>query len=490
VVNSSSQPQTTISIQAQSADKNEASGWGTIPFTFTVSRSGDASGTSSVHWQMSPTQAPTVDDNDFSGPTSGTLTWDVGELGGKQAILNVVRDGTFEPDEAFVVTLSNVIGATINPQQASATGVIRNDDASPPPPFQPAHLALAGFGTSNSAGGWSSDDLYPRELADVNGDGLADIVGFGGAGVSVALATGGGNFGPASLRLGEFGTSNSAGGWISGDRFPRELADVNGDGLADIVGFGIGGVTVALATGGGNFGPGSLRLGEFGTSNSAGGWSSDHQFPRELADVNGDGLADIVGFGIGGVTVALATGGGNFAPGSLRLGAFGTSNSAGGWSSEDVYPRELADVNGDGLADIVGFGIAGVTVALATGGGNFGPAILRLGAFGTSNSAGGWSSDDLYPRALADVNGDGLADIIGFGIAGVTVALATGDGNFGTPTLQSSEFGTSSGAGGWTSHDLFPRELADVSGDGRADIIGFGIAGVSISQSAIDLFLV
>ncbi|MFL5216300.1 MAG: FG-GAP repeat domain-containing protein, partial [Microvirga sp.] len=187
---------------------------------------------------------------------------------------------------------------------------------------------------------------------------------------------------------------------------------------------------------------------------------------------------------------ALATGGGNFGPESLRLGEFGTSNSAGGWSSDHQFPRELADVNGDGLADIVGFGIAGVTVALATGGGNFGPAILRLGAFGTSNSAGGWSSDDLYPRALADVNGDGLADIIGFGIAGVTVALATGDGNFGTPTLQSSEFGTSSGAGGWTSHDLFPRELADVSGDGRADIIGFGIAGVSISQSAIDLFLV
>jgi FG-GAP-like repeat len=34
-------------------------------------------------------------------------------------------------------------------------------------------------------------------MADVNGDGLADIVGFGGAGVTVALATGGGNFGPS-----------------------------------------------------------------------------------------------------------------------------------------------------------------------------------------------------------------------------------------------------------------------------------------------------
>ena len=35
------------------------------------------------------------------------------------------------------------------------------------------------------ANGWTSNDLYPRQLADVNGDGMADIVGFGSGGVSV-----------------------------------------------------------------------------------------------------------------------------------------------------------------------------------------------------------------------------------------------------------------------------------------------------------------
>jgi hypothetical protein len=34
-----------------------------------------------------------------------------------------------------------------------------------------------------AAGGWSSDDLYKRELADVNGDHMADIVGFASSGV-------------------------------------------------------------------------------------------------------------------------------------------------------------------------------------------------------------------------------------------------------------------------------------------------------------------
>jgi len=35
-------------------------------------------------------------------------------------------------------------------------------------------------------------------------------------------------------------------------------------------------------------------------------------------------------------------------------------------------------------------------------------------------------SENQFPRAVGDVNGDRMADIIGFGNAGVTVALATG----------------------------------------------------------------
>jgi hypothetical protein len=35
---------------------------------------------------------------------------------------------------------------------------------------------------------WTSDDLYKRELADVNGDGIDDIVGFGSSAVYASLA--------------------------------------------------------------------------------------------------------------------------------------------------------------------------------------------------------------------------------------------------------------------------------------------------------------
>jgi peptidase M10/serralysin-like protein/VCBS repeat protein/matrixin len=344
-----------------------------------------------------------------------------------------------------------------------------------------SNLVLAAFGSGSSAGGWSTNDVFSRVVADVNGDGLADVVGFGNWGVNDALATGGGHFAQQTLELMAFGACGSAGGWTSDDVFPRTLADVNGDGMADVVGFGAWGVNVALATGGGHFAQQTLELMAFGASGSAGGWSSDNAFPRTLADVNGDGMADVVGFGAWGVNVALATGSGHFAQPTLELMAFGASGSAGGWSSNDLVPRTSADVNGDGMADVVGFGIWGVSVALATGGGHFAQPTLELAAFGADGSVGGWTSNDIFPRTLADVNGDGMADVVGFGAWGVNVALATGGGHFAQPKLALGAFGADGSAGGWSSNALLPRTVADVDGDGKADVIGFDALGVHVA---------
>jgi hypothetical protein len=116
--------------------------------------------------------------------------------------------------------------------------------------------------------------------------------------------------------------------------------------------------------------------------------------------------------------VSLNTGGGHFAAPTFELAAFGTN--AGGWTSQDLYPRTLADVNGDGKADIVGFGADGIFVSLATGGGHFASPTLQLSAF--SPNAGGWNSDNTYPRQLADINGNGSAVIVGFATNGVWTA--------------------------------------------------------------------
>jgi FG-GAP-like repeat len=196
--------------------------------------------------------------------------------------------------------------------------------------------------------------------------------------------------------------------------------------------------------------------------------------PRFLADLTGDGRADIVGFGDAGVYVALNNGNGTFQAPQLVVANFGYN--AGGWRV-DMHPRFLADLTGDGRADIVGFGNAGVYVALNNGNGTFQAPQLVVANFGYN--AGGWRVD-MHPRLLADVSGDGRADIVGFGNDGVWVARNNGNGTFQNPQLLVNNFGYN--AGGWRVNQ-HPRFLADTTGDGRADIVGFGNAGVYVSRS-------
>lgn len=329
--------------------------------------------------------------------------------------------------------------------------------------FEPPRLAVADFGAR--AGGWRID-RHPRMLADLTGSGRADIVGFGDAGVRIALAKGDGSFDPSQRVLDDFGYR--AGGWRV-DRHPRMLADVSGEGRPDIVGFGDAGVWVAPNLGNGRFGRPRKAVDDFGFH--AGGWRVDRHL-RMLADLDGDGLADIVGFGDAGVWVARNRGDGQFERPRLVVPSFGAR--AGAWHV-DRHPRYLADVTGDGRPDIVGFGDGGVWVARNRGDGTFERPQLALAEFGMHT--GGWRAH-RHVRLLADMTGDGRADIVGFGDAGVYVALARGDGSFEPARLTIRDFGAC--AGGWRV-DRHPRLLADVTGDGRADIVGFGDAGVHVA---------
>ncbi|HEV7703242.1 MAG TPA: VCBS repeat-containing protein, partial [Gemmatimonadaceae bacterium] len=337
--------------------------------------------------------------------------------------------------------------------------------------FADPRFVLADLGFN--AGNWRVDK-HPRLLADLRGNGRSDIVAFGDAGVYVALSNGDGTFTfqPTPV-VNDFGFD--AGGWRV-DKHLRVLADLRGNGRADIVGFGEDGVWTALGNGDGTFEEPSLVLADFG--HEAGGWRVE-KHPRFLADLTGNGCADIVGFGNDGVWTALGNGDGTFQEPRLVLADLGYE--AGGWRVES-HPRFLADITGDGHADIIGFGNDGVYVALSNGDGtfNFQP-IPVLNDFGLN--AGGWRVD-RHPRFLADVRGIGRADIIGFGDAGVYVALSNGDGTFAyQPIPVVNDFGFD--VGGWRV-DEHPRVLADLRGNGRSDIVGFGDAGVLVALSIGD----
>jgi hypothetical protein len=320
-------------------------------------------------------------------------------------------------------------------------------------------LVLAKFGYDFGAGGWRVDQ-HPRLLADVNGDGKMDIVGFADDGVHLATSNGN-DFVDRGRVLAAFGRLE--GGWEVA-KHPRMLGDVNGDGKADIVGLANNGVHLALSSGN-DFNDARFVLDVFGYEDE---WRVE-KHPRYLADVNGDGKADIVGFGNSGV--ALATSSGNdFTSRGRVLDLFGNNPSAGGWSVEK-HLRMLADVNGDGKADIVGFGNSGV--ALATSSGN--DFVVREGVLeGFGYDEGGWRVEK-HPRYLADVNGDGKADIIGHGDDWTGVALSTGT-RFATPSVWSMGYSYNNL---WRI-DRHPRFMGDVDADGIQDIVGCSNRGVQV----------
>ena len=237
----------------------------------------------------------------------------------------------------------------------------------------------------------------------------------------------------------------------------------------DIVALRGAGVYVALSNGDGTFSFTPVPVFNDFAPN-AGGWRVD-KHPRFVADITGNGRADIVGFGDDGVYVALGNGDGTFQPRQFVLNDLGFNS--GGWRV-DRHPRVLADLRGLRRKDIVAFGDAGVFVALSNGDGTFSfTPVPVINDFGFE--AGGWRVDQ-HPRFVADITGDGRADIVGFGDAGVYVALSKGDGTFSfTPVPALNDFGSE--AGGWHV-EKHPRFLADLRGIGRADIVGFGDAGV------------
>ncbi|WP_411074083.1 FG-GAP-like repeat-containing protein [Streptomyces sp. cmx-4-7] len=412
------------------------------------------------------------------------------------------------------------------------------------PSFSDMLLVLDRFGSDPEAGGWKSEGVAPspddrpgrwaelgaRFLADTAGEGRADIIGLKPAkGAVTSAARGDGTFeeeervlhpsapssGPADLwtladmtgdgrpaavvlaadgvrispqgedgtfepaagepALKGFGHGDQAGGWLV-DKHLRFLADTNGNGRLDVVGCHDDGVRISLQDEDGTFAPLADEpvLRAFGHGEEAGGWLVDRH-PRFLADTTGDGRLDVVGCHDDGVWVSRQEEDGTFAEPLYVLDDFGTEQ---GWASADEHPRFLLRATGDGTADVVGFGPHGVVVARGLGDGTFEPSKLVLNDFGTAQ---GWTPEK-HLRFLADVTGDGNPDIVGFGDEGVWVSHNLGDGTFDQARLVCRGFGYDDDAGAWRiGHH--PRFLADVTGDGRLDIVGFGGPGVYVARN-------
>lgn len=146
-----------------------------------------------------------------------------------------------------------------------------------------------------------------------------------------------------------------------------------------------------------------------------------------------------------------------------------------GWRL-DKHLRFLVDFCGSGFPHIIGFGETSVVLVRNNRNGSFGARRdFDLGQFTYSS---GWRVDK-HVRTLADMSGKGRPDIVGFGNEGVYVAVNKGDGTVEKAKLVLEEFGYNQG---WrVERDL--RMIVDVDGNGLGDIVAFGRSGVYISKN-------
>src|SRR5579871_4888842 len=157
------------------------------------------------------------------------------------------------------------------------------------------------------------------------------------------------------------------------------VADVNGDGILDVVAISIGSSSVTTLLGEGN---GLFRTGP--TSDLGG-----YLLSSVPVDLNGDGVVDLLVGSTAGLGVSLGNGDGTFQPAVFYQGG-GTGHIA------------VGDFNRDGFADVVLADVHGVWFYAGEAGGVFSPGVLTpVNPSGTGNA----------PVVVADFNGDGYLDV-------------------------------------------------------------------------------
>ncbi len=310
-------------------------------------------------------------------------------------------------------------------------------------------------------GSFGDSELYTESTADLNADGLVDLIwmysGTGGLHAYTALAKEDGSFEAASggeLHNGRFGSSST---------YSKLTGDFNGDGFIDLVwmysgksglyaytALGRGDGTFKTATGGG------LKTGSFGSSET---------YWKQTGDFNGDGLTDLAWMysGKSGLYAftAISKGDGSFheaSGGQLKSGSFGSSVT---------YWKSVSDFNGDGISDLLwlysgGSGLYAYT-ALGKGDGSFEAAsggALHKGSFGDYSA---------YSKFSRDFNGDGFSDLVWMysGKQGLYsyIALGRGDGSFANAK------GKALKGGSFGNYGAYSKLSGDFNGDGLSDLV-------------------
>jgi hypothetical protein len=238
---------------------------------------------------------------------------------------------------------------------------------------------------------------------------------------------------------------------------------------ADLIRFGASGLYVSTNDGIGGFGPVTRILK---------GFPKALRISRNLifmADTTGNKLADLIAFGHDRIIVSHNNGDGTFQAAKAVSRKIFCGKSI--WS-EDRHLHLIADVMGDGKAGIVVFGDFGVTFSASNGDGTFQMPQVIVSDFGHEQ---GWNVK-MHLRFVANLEGGQQLSIIGFGNPGVLIPTEYLKGRYQDVKVVVHDFGYDQG---WCV-EKHPRFVADLTGDGKSDIIGFGDNGVLFTLNCGD----
>lgn len=286
---------------------------------------------------------------------------------------------------------------------------------------------------------WSADrDVLL--IADVDNNGFLDVVHANSAQgrIDVYRSRGSDLVLNAPTQV-AFGTGRLAASGFNStydrDSFPLYATDLDADGAADLVMFGESGTYYNRSLGNGQFAGWQSLISDF---SRATGWRNDvHK--RWVDDITNDSRPDIVALGASFSFVMVN----ESTPGNVAFrtrAAWGSDFVAGdGWAETKTIngvritysnPRFLADVNGDGYKDLIGFSDSGPAVGINLLGLNgtsgfdeaavisesFHQSVFFAAQFACSipSSTPINQCREFFPRLVGDVNGDGLADFLGF----------------------------------------------------------------------------
>lgn len=376
-------------------------------------------------------------DGSFSGPTEI-------DLAGNTALSGVIDDFNGDGKQDLVI--------------ATSTGI-----ASPTTTYYINFLAGNGDGTFQPAKSYT--ETPPANLASVPYFGLvsADLRGSGhkdlvtSAGI-VLLGNGDGTFAQSSTAA--FPSSNGTSSYG-----PNVVAaDFNKDGKPDLAMDDGDSVHIYLGKGDGTF-----------TLNAAYGTTGNVGY-LVAQDIDGDGNIDLYsGTGNHGTL-----GGDQF---DINMGYALMGNGDGTfrgapWQPFSYTGTNLGDLNKDGNIDAVGVNAdSSFTSYLGDGKGNF-KTSATLTTTPITLSGTKYTLNGIDSYSVADLNGDGFADLVYLGtsfygpgyVPGTFVALGKGDGSFGAPTFVPAPHFVAP-----PDIDVNPTitgvRLADMNHDGKADLV-------------------